>query len=320
MDLKDAQTRINELTKVIKYHNDIYYNQDKNIITDQEYDRLSHELRQLEQEFSFLAWPDTPTKRVGGTVKEGFKGVKHNVPMLSLQDVFEKDAVMNFVENIQAQFVQNTRFIVERKIDGLSVAMRYENGVFVQGLTRGDGITQGEDVTENLRMISTVAQELTESLPYIELRGEVYMTNAAFEAANERQQLAGKEPFANPRNCAAATLRQFDPELVRSRNLSIFVFNVQEVRGKTFTSHHEALQCLKEQGVTTIEGSFLCSTKEDVWAAIEDIGNTRSKFGYDIDGAVVKLDSIAQRWEVGATVKVPRWAIAYKYPLVKRQA
>jgi DNA ligase (NAD+) len=310
----DIKKEYEELRKQIQYHNDRYYNQDDPEITDYEYDQLSLRLRKLEQEHPEFADKSSPTQIIGGSAKrEAGILVKHNVPMLSLQDVFDKDEVYSFVEKIQKDR-PGTVFVVEKKIDGLSVALRYTNGVLTMGVTRGDGINQGEDVTENVKMIQDVKTRLKEAVPYIEIRGEVHMRNEDFEAVNERLEAAGKKLFANPRNCSAGTLRQLDPEVVRERKLSLFIFNVQEVRGINFTSHSESLDWLKRQGIKVVEGSKQCRTADEVWEAIEEIGEERGNLAYDIDGAVVKVDKLEDRVYFGTTSKVPRWAIAYKYP------
>lgn len=310
----DPKQRVSELKKLIEYHNNRYYNEDNPEISDYEYDQLTIELRKIEKEYPELVTADSPTLHVGGTAKrEAGKLVKHNVPMLSLQDVFSKEEVVEFVEKMQRE-LENPVFSVERKIDGLSVALRYVDGEFSLGVTRGDGVTQGEDVTDNLKMIKSVKKKLKEAVPYLEIRGEVYMSNEAFEAVNARQEELEKKTFANPRNCAAGTLRQLDPKVVKERNLSIFIFNVQEARGISFKSHIESFKWLEKQGITVIEGYERCQTVEEVWRAIEKIGETRGEFGYDIDGAVIKVDDLASRERLGNTAKTPRWAIAYKYP------
>lgn len=305
---------MDELRELIKYHNDRYYNQDNPEISDYEYDQLSLKLRKLEEEHPEYVTPDTPTLKVGGTAKrEAGILVKHNVPMLSLQDVFHKEEVYSFVEKIQKER-SDTEFIVERKIDGLSVSLRYTDGLLTMGVTRGDGVVQGEDVTDNVKMIKDVKQKLKNPIPYIEIRGEVYMKTEDFEAENERLEAAGKKIFANPRNCAAGTLRQLNPEVVKERKLSMFVFNVQEARGKVFATHSESLEWLKEQGIKVIEGYKKCKNADEVWEAITEIGESRGSFAYDIDGAVVKVNNLSDREYFGTTSKVPRWAVAYKYP------
>lgn len=316
----DIKKEIEDLREQIKYHNDRYYNQDDPEISDYEYDQLSLRLRSLEQEHPEYATADSPTQKIGGIAKrEAGILVKHNVPMLSLQDVFQKEEVYSFVEKIQKER-SDTVFVVEKKIDGLSVALRYTEGRLTMGVTRGDGINQGEDVTENVKMIRDVVGRLKEPVPYIEVRGEVHMRLADFEEVNERLEAAGKKIFANPRNCSAGTLRQLDPEVVRERKLSLFVFNVQEARGIEFKTHSESLEWLKEQGIKVVEGYRLCRTADEVWEAIQEIGESRANLAYDIDGAVVKVDSLEAREYFGATSKVPRWAIAYKYPPEEKES
>ena len=214
---------------------------------------------------------------------------------------------------MQEQLVDPT-FVVEYKIDGLSMALRYVNGKLDVAVTRGDGVLQGEDVTVNAKVIKDVKNILKEPIEYLEVRGEVYMTNEAFDKVNEIQEIKGKKLFANPRNCAAGTLRQLDSSITKERNLSMFVFNIQDAKGREFTSHSEGYEYLKRQGIKIIEDYKICKTAKEVWEAIEAIGENRDKLGYDIDGAVVKIDSFADRQKLGATAKVPRWAVAYKYP------
>ncbi|WP_294578394.1 NAD-dependent DNA ligase LigA [uncultured Thomasclavelia sp.] len=306
--------RYEELKKQILYHNDRYYNQDDPEISDYEYDMMMQELKALEKKHPELVTSDSPTQRVGGSAKrEAGVLVRHNVPMLSLQDVFSKEEVYEFVSQMQEQLDDPT-FVVEYKIDGLSMALRYEFGRLNLAVTRGDGILQGEDVTANARVIKDVKKRLKDPIEYLEVRGEVYMTNEAFEKVNEMQEIKGKKLFANPRNCAAGTLRQLDTSITKERNLSMFVFNIQDARGKEFTSHVQGYEYLKEQGIKIIEDYHVCKTADEVWQAIEAIGNNREKLKYDIDGAVVKIDSFADRQRLGNTSKVPRWAIAYKYP------
>jgi DNA ligase (NAD+) len=309
-----AEERINELKKVIAYHSDRYYNQDDPEITDYEYDMLMQELKQLEKENPQLVTEDSPTRKVGGTAKRTAGVlVRHNVPMLSLQDVFSKEEVFEFVAQMQEQ-LDNPEFVVEYKIDGLSMALRYENGELVLAETRGDGINFGEDVTANAKVIKDVKKKLKDSPEYLEIRGEVYMTSEAFEQVNEQQELLGKKTFANPRNCAAGTLRQLDSAVTKERNLSLFIFNIQDVRGMEFVTHTEGYEFLKRQGIRVIDDYKVCKTADEVWDAITAIGENRGNLAYDIDGAVVKINRYADRQQLGATSKVPRWAIAYKYP------
>lgn len=310
----DDLSRYKELKVTILYHNDRYYNQDNPEITDYEYDMMMQELKGLEQKHPEYITSDSPTQKVGGSAKrEAGVLVRHNVPMLSLQDVFSKEDVDAFVADMQEQLVDPT-FVVEYKIDGLSMALRYVNGKLDVAVTRGDGVLQGEDVTVNAKVIKDVKNILKEPIEYLEVRGEVYMTNEAFDKVNEIQEIKGKKLFANPRNCAAGTLRQLDSSITKERNLSMFVFNIQDAKGREFTSHSEGYEYLKRQGIKIIEDYKICKTAKEVWEAIEAIGENRDKLGYDIDGAVVKIDSFADRQKLGATAKVPRWAVAYKYP------
>ncbi len=308
------EERIATLREQIAYHSDRYYNQDNPEISDYEFDMLMQELKKLEKEYPGLVTADSPTQKVGGTAKRTAGVlVRHNVPMLSLQDVFSKEEVCEFVEQMKEQ-LDAPEFVVEYKIDGLSMALRYENGTLVLAETRGDGINFGEDVTANARAISDVRQTLCDAPEYLEIRGEVYMKNAAFDAVNEKQELLGKKPFANPRNCAAGTLRQLDAAVTKERNLSLFIFNIQAVRGMEFATHTEGYEYLKKQGISVIDDYKVCKTAEEVWEAIQAIGENRGNLAYDIDGAVVKINRYADREKLGATSKVPRWAIAYKYP------
>ena len=310
----DDLSRYKELKATILYHNDRYYNQDNPEITDYEYDMMMQELKGLEQKHPEYITSDSPTQKVGGSAKrEAGVLVRHNVPMLSLQDVFSKEDVDAFVADMQEQLVDPT-FVVEYKIDGLSMALRYVNGKLDVAVTRGDGVLQGEDVTVNAKVIKDVKNILKEPIEYLEVRGEVYMTNEAFDKVNEIQEIKGKKLFANPRNCAAGTLRQLDSSITKERNLSMFVFNIQDAKGREFTSHSEGYEYLKRQGIKIIEDYKICKTAKEVWEVIEAIGENRDKLGYDIDGAVVKIDSFADRQKLGATAKVPRWAVAYKYP------
>lgn len=314
------EERITTLREQIAYHSDRYYNQDNPEISDYEFDMLMQELKKLEKAHPELVTKDSPTQRVGGTAKRTAGVlVRHNVPMLSLQDVFSKEEVYEFVEQMKEQ-LENPEFVVEYKIDGLSMALRYENGALVLAETRGDGINFGEDVTANARVISDVKQNLKDAPEYLEIRGEVYMKNAAFAAVNEKQELLGKKTFANPRNCAAGTLRQLDSAVTKERNLSLFVFNIQEVRGMEFETHTEGYEYLKKQGIIVIDDYKVCKTADEVWEAIQAIGENRGNLAYDIDGAVVKINRYADREKLGATSKVPRWAIAYKYPPEEKES
>ena len=308
------EEQIKNLREQIAYHSDRYYNQDNPEISDYEFDQLMLELKRLEREHPELVTPDSPTQKVGGTAKRTAGVlVRHNVPMLSLQDVFSKEEIYDFVAQMKEQ-LDDPEFVVEYKIDGLSMTLRYENGELVLAETRGDGINFGEDVTANAKVIGDVKKKLREAPEYLEIRGEVYMKNADFDAVNEKQELLGKKPFANPRNCAAGTLRQLDSAITKERKLSLFIFNIQQVRGMQFDTHTQGYEYLKKQGIHVIDDYRVCKTADEVWEAITAIGENRGNLGYDIDGAVVKINRFSDREKLGATSKVPRWAIAYKYP------
>ncbi|MCI5821836.1 MAG: NAD-dependent DNA ligase LigA [Lachnospiraceae bacterium] len=310
----DYIEEIKQLRQQIEYHSNRYYNMDEPEITDYEYDMLMQRLKALEKQHPELVESTSPTQKVGGVAKrEAGVLVRHNVPMLSLQDVFSKEEVMSFVEEMQ-QKLDNPEFVVEYKIDGLSMSLRYDNGQLVMAETRGDGINFGEDVTSNAKEIKDVVSKLKDAPEYLEIRGEVYMTNEAFDKTNETQELLGKKIFANPRNCAAGTLRQLDSKVVRDRGLSLFIFNLQQARGREFKTHTQAYEYMKSQGISVIEDYRVCHTKEEVWDAICAIGENRGNLAYDIDGAVVKINDFAQREQLGTTSKVPKWAVAYKYP------
>lgn len=310
----EIQEKIEALRKEIEYHIERYYNQDDPEITDYEYDQKMNELKRLEREHPEYVTPDSPTQKVGGSAKrEAGVLVEHNVPMLSLQDVFDRGEVENFVAEMKKQ-LDDPEFVVEYKIDGLSLSLRYEYGELKLAETRGDGIQYGEDVTANAKVIRDVKKKLKDKPEYLEIRGEVYMTEADFEKVNEKQELLGKKLFANPRNCAAGTLRQLDTAVTKERGLSMFIFNIQDARGISFETHTEGYGYLKKQGIRVIEEYTVCKTADEVWAAIEKIGENRGKLPYDIDGAVVKINRFSDREKLGATSKVPRWAVAYKYP------
>lgn len=314
MDKKQAAAKIQDLRGQLEYHINLYYNMDSPEISDYEYDRMMQELKSLEKEFPDLVTTDSPTQKVGGQAKrEAGILVRHNVPMLSLQDVFSREEVEEFVQEMQEQ-LDHPEFVVEYKIDGLSMALRYEKGELKLALTRGDGINFGEDVTVNAKVISDVKRKLKVPVEYLEIRGEVYMKNKDFNHVNEMQELKGKKIFANPRNCAAGTLRQLDSKITKERGLSMFVFNIQQIRGMELKTHTQGYEYLKQNGIPVIDNYQVCKNKEEVWEAICAIGENRGNLEYDIDGAVVKLNSLADREKLGATSKVPRWAVAYKYP------
>ena len=314
MDIKEVKKELNRLRKEIRHHNNCYYNNDEPEISDYEYDQLMLQLKKLEADYPELVTKNSPTQMVGGNARrEAGVLVAHDVPMLSQQDVFSRQEVEEFVTSAIEQ-LDNPEFVVEEKIDGLSLALRYRDGVLAQAITRGDGIIQGEDVTDNAKVIKDIKEKLKEPLPYFEIRGEVYMSREAFAKVNARQELLGLKQFANPRNCAAGTLRQLNSKVVKDRQLSMFVFNLQRVEGREFASHTEAYEFMKKQGIKVIHNYQVCHTASEVMGAIDRIGASRGELPYDIDGAVVKLNSFAQRQALGETSKVPRWAVAYKYP------
>ena len=321
MKKEEAKLRIRELTDLLKYHSEKYFNQDDPEISDAEYDALSRELRELEAEFPELAEADSPTRRVGGKAKRTAGVlVRHRVPMLSIQDVFSREEVDKWVGDMRKKLGDDTEFLVETKIDGLSLALRYENGTLVTALTRGDGREYGEDVTENAKVIRDVVTQLPQKPEYLELRGEVYMEEAVFAAVNEKQELLGKKPFANPRNCAAGTLRQLDSSVTAERGLSMFIFNLQDARGISFQTHEEVYDYLKQNGVKVIEHYEVCRTEEEVWEAIQKIGAMRGELPYDIDGAVVKLNRLADREKCPDTSKNAGFMVAYKYPPEQKES
>ncbi|MBR3498815.1 MAG: NAD-dependent DNA ligase LigA [Selenomonadaceae bacterium] len=319
MEISQVKAELLQLRKEIRRHNKKYYELDAPEISDYEYDKLMARLKELEAAYPEFITATSPTQTVGGSARrEAGKLVAHDVPMLSLQDVFTREDVENFIGDA-IEKLGAPEFIVEEKIDGLSVALRYADGKFFQAITRGDGITQGEDVTENARVIEDVVQTLVDAPKYFEIRGEVYMTHKNFLATNARQEKLGLKIFANPRNCAAGTLRQLDSRIVRERKLSMFVFNLQKVDGAEIRSHVEAYNFMARNGIKIIHAYKVCRTFEEVWAAIEEIGRRREELDYDIDGAVVKVNDFSQREVLGSTSKFPRWAVAYKYPPDERE-
>lgn len=306
----EIKKEIEQLRKQIEYYNKKYHEEDISEISDYAYDKLTARLRNLEEENPEFSTDKSPTRKVGGKTKKIFEQVVHNVQMQSLQDVFSFEEVEKFVKNVIDEFGENTEFVVETKIDGLSVSLEYVDGVLVRGSTRGDGFV-GENVTENVKMIKSIPLKLNTN-DTVEVRGEVYLPRKEFEKINEELLVKGKQQLANPRNAAAGTLRQLDTKLVESRNLDIFVFNVQ--KGMNFKTHSESLDTLKNMGLHTLEYSKVCVGVKEVLSAIEEIGNLRDSLAYDIDGAVVKVNDLNLRVEMGTTVKVPKWAVAYKYP------
>ncbi len=306
-----AASRMKELARLIEYHSRRYYVLDDPEISDYDYDMMFRELVTLESEFPSLADPNSPTKRVGGEAVRGFTEVVHTVPLGSLSDVFDFDEVRAFIERTKA-VDPDCEYTVECKIDGLSCALRYENGKLVRGATRGNGFV-GEDVTGNLRTVRSIPLEIDTDEPVIEVRGEVYMSKKSFEKLNARREAEGESLFANPRNAAAGTLRQLDPKVCASRGLDIFIFNYQ-TGTKTFKNHDESLKWLESVGFVIIPYLKTVRTADEVIAQIEEIGKMRPDLPFGIDGAVIKVNSLALRTTIGENTSTPKWAVAYKYP------
>lgn len=313
-----AKRRIDELRELLAHHSYLYYVEDAPQISDYEYDKLFYELVALEEKYPEFDSPTSPTKRVGGKALDKFEKVTHAVKMGSLADVFSYDEVRDFVAKTNEKLGKATVFSVEPKIDGLSVSLVYENGEFSLGSTRGDG-TVGENVSENLKTVRTIPMKTKDALPHLEVRGEVYMPSEAFAALNEKREAEGEQLFANPRNAAAGSLRQLDSKVTASRRLDIFVFNVQAAEGIEFSSHIESLEYLKSQGFHIIDGIRRASSAEEIISAIEEIGAARDSLPYDIDGVVIKADSLAERKLLGENISTPKWAIAYKFPPEQKQ-
>lgn len=304
--------RIQALTAALSEYAHAYYVLDAPMVSDYEYDMLLRELAGLEMAHPEFADPNSPTKRVGGAVAEGFEEVRHAVAMESLQDAFDEDEVTAFGERVSAALGETVGYTVEPKIDGLSVSLEYENGVFVRGSTRGDGIV-GENVTQNLRTIGAVPLVLKEAVPFLEVRGEVFMPKKRFAALNKKREEEEQSTFANPRNAAAGSLRQLDPKIAAQRGLDIFVFNIQRAEGISYKTHSESLDLLRRLGFKVIDNA-VCSGIEAAFAQVKKIGEKRLALPYEIDGAVIKVDDIAKRESMGSTSKAPKWAIAFKFP------
>lgn len=312
MDKQQAEQRIKELRRIIEKNNRLYYEKDAPELSDFEYDALSRELKALEAQFPELVTPDSPTQKVGGVPSEKFEKVEHKVRMESLQDAFSFDELREFDRRVR-QVIPEPKYVVEAKIDGLSVSLEYHNGILAVGSTRGDGDV-GENVTDNLLVIRDIPARLENAPELLEVRGEVYMPHAAFAKLVEEQELADKTPFKNPRNAAAGSLRQKDSRITASRGLSIFVFNLQQAQPANFATHHETLDYLKGLGFPVSPRYTVFADIESAIAEIEEIGRLRGEFAFDIDGAVIKVDQLDARPLLGSTAKFPRWAIAFKYP------
>lgn len=317
MEFESARKRVDELKKLLEYHNRLYYLEDSPEISDYEYDMLLQELEAIEQEYPQLQTPDSPTQKVGGGALEIFSKVVHTVPMESLQDAFNHEAVRDFCNRVR-ETVPFPKFVVEPKIDGLSVSLEYKNGVLSRAATRGDGLV-GEDVTANILTIKSIPHRLKERLPFLLVRGEVYMSRDSFLKLIERQEQDGEKQFKNPRNAAAGSLRQKDPKITAQRQLDAFFFNVQQIEGVQLETHTQALDYLKQLGLPVSPSYNSFESAEDVIAEIERIGANRSQYSFEIDGAVVKVNNFTHRQQLGSTSKFPKWAIAFKYPPEEKQ-
>ena len=316
MNKQQAKERIKELREKTEYYAKKYYDDDNPEISDFEYDMIMVELRNLEKEYPEFISEESLTQKVGGHVKEGFEKVTHEVPLQSLQDVFSFEDIEDFDVRMNQKAkeagIEKVQYVVETKIDGLSAALEYRNGVFVRGATRGNGLV-GEDVTENLKTVKTIPQVLNENIN-ITVRGEVFISKNDFEKMNQERQENDEELFANARNAAAGSLRQLDSKITSKRPLDIYIFNVQKIEGKEFNSHYEELEYLQKLGFNVNPVRIPCKNIEEVKNAIKKIGDMREDLTFGIDGAVVKIDDLKFREILGSTVKVPRWAVAYKYP------
>lgn len=312
MTKDEAMQRIEELTEIIEKHNHSYYVMDNPTVSDYEYDMLMQELKGLEAEYPEFVLPSSPTQRVGGEALSKFEKVTHKVQMGSLQDVFSFEQLEEFVTRCR-NTVENPSFIVEPKIDGLSVSLEYENGILKRGSTRGDGFV-GEDVTANLKTVGSIPLKIKNAPEFLEVRGEVYMPKEKFLKLVEQQELKDEQPFKNPRNAAAGSLRQKNSKITAKRGLDIFVFNIQQIEGKEITSHKQSLDYIKSLGLKVIPSYVECTTYSEIEQEIQRIDRIRNKLSYDIDGIVIKVDSFKQRETLGSSSKVPKWAIAYKFP------
>ena len=316
---KEVETRIKELKDILNKSGYEYYVLDNPTMSDFEYDRLMQELIKLEGEFPEFATADSPTQRVGGEVADGFAEVVHTVQMQSLADVFSKDELYEFDSRVRAALGdESVEYVTEMKIDGLSVSLEYENGLFTRGSTRGNGFV-GEDITQNLKTIPGIPLKLNEPLPFIEVRGEVYMPEKSFLRLNEQREASGEPVFANPRNAAAGSLRQLDSRIAAERKLDIFVFNLQRIEGKELSSHSQSIEYLASLGFKVIPERDVYTNIDDAYKEVLRIGESRGELAFDIDGAVVKVNSFAQREFLGSTSKTPKWAAAYKFPAEQKQ-
>lgn len=312
-NFKKAQDRAAELHKLLNHYSDLYYNQDSPAVEDYEYDALNNELKALEKQYPELITPDSPTQHVGGRASSLFTPVPHRVRMESLEDAFAFGELEEYASRVK-ELDPEAKLVVEPKIDGLSVSLEYTNGVLTRGSTRGDGDV-GEDITENVKTICSIPQHIDSDISFLEVRGEVYMPRAVFLKLVEDQELNGEKTFRNPRNAAAGSLRQKDPQITKKRQLDIFVFNIQQYDGpEDLTSHKQSLEYVKSLGFHIIPSCKVCNTIQEAEAEVSHIGEIRYTLPFDIDGAVLKADSLALREQMGSTAKFPKWAIAYKYP------
>ncbi len=315
--MKKIQKRIAELSELLEYHSKKYYVEDNPEITDYEYDMLLRELENLEAEYPQYLSPLSPTQRVGGKPVDRFEQVVHTVAMESLRDAFSKDEIYDFDRRV-AESVSEYDYVVEHKIDGLSVSLEYVNGEFVRGSTRGDG-NVGEDVTQNIKTIKSVPMRLAEKIPFLEVRGEVYISKENFKKLNELREETEEPLFANARNAAAGSLRQLDPKVAALRKMDIFVFNIQQIEGKEIKTHVEGLRYLRRLGFKTILNDEVFPDIKAAFARVLEIGEERGKLPFGIDGAVIKVNDLEMREKMGSTAKFPRWAVAYKYPPEKQE-
>lgn len=313
----DYKGRIEELKEKLNYHSYRYYVLDSPEISDYEYDMMLRELEELEGEHPELVTPDSPTQRVGGMALKEFKQVVHEVPLQSLQDVFSFEELKDWEVRVKNSLNEECEYIVELKIDGLSVAILYENGILSRGATRGDGLV-GEDVTQNLKTVKSIPLKINET-NLLEVRGEIYLPKKGFEELNEKREELGQPLFANPRNAAAGSLRQLDPKVTASRPLDIFVFNMQRYEGPEISTHLESLEYLKTLGFKVSPERVLCKNIDEVWKTINDMGEMRGSLPFEIDGVVIKVNSLHQREMLGSTAKTPRWAVAYKFPAERKK-
>lgn len=312
MTFEEAQKAVLDYRKKIEYHNKKYYEEDLPEITDDEYDKMLRKLEELESKFPELETEDSPTKKVGGNASDKFSPVIHNVKMESLHDSFSEEEIIAFDTRVKG-LIETPRYVVEPKIDGLSVALEYKNGKFFRGSTRGDG-SIGEDITENLMTLKSIPTELAEKIEFLEVRGEVYMPKEGFAALVKKQEAEGQRAFKNPRNAAAGSLRQKDSKITAQRKLDIFVFNIQKVEGKEIFGHKESLKYLKRLGFPIMPFYKYCQSIDEVLREIRRIGAIKNDLSFQIDGAVVKIDSFEDRKTLGSTSKFPKWAEAFKYP------